>query len=645
MPDFHDNYNASQQYVVTGDLLNRHAREANRRGLIDSASHGSKSFGAQGVPSDNPITSEGQIGIVELITNDWDNVRNSAGDKLDGRDARDQPLTDWEFRNKWYVRFVYMENSIPKVANFYMSLNSSLYAFSDRSNTGVNEGPYGEGRRKEGQMPLFAPGDKIPCIYYPQQASLVPLISPPEEVTYYDIGTGSTYLGQSIYKHRDLADFGEIQARLEFYDPDAKKWYYYRDRIIHMPKKAFGDHPSSFTLSTKMSIMMKDDMQFRIMVAQSQEQDEKEYEVAYWGMNAKMLGRHWRTNPAMFPFQNPNVLYDYLISYEADENRIESTGSWTQLGGQKGIANTKRRFRDTPDIKNVGGNMTFGIEKPRDIRWNWTAEVTFQITIASSDLASSQSHSTSSANESSASFSLSESSRGNSSSSTVDNTSSYSGSLSFSSSESTEYRSTSSTVAFTTSSTARFTTSSTQAMSSSQLGTTSSTQAQTTSSTAAFTTSSTGRFSTSGTGSSSTAIWCCVTVVSDIRCNDDGTIAEVCKTRICWPRYTTGVVTDVHGVIKSVGVTDGCKIFPEACSPCGGAGTTSGTSQGGTTSSSQSASSISSVSSSTILQESSTSLGKSSQSFSTSSSSIMKGSRFSCTDGFGRPIKCVEVEE
>jgi len=37
--DFQDNYQASAEYVVTGDLLNRHARNANRPGLIDSAWH------------------------------------------------------------------------------------------------------------------------------------------------------------------------------------------------------------------------------------------------------------------------------------------------------------------------------------------------------------------------------------------------------------------------------------------------------------------------------------------------------------------------------------------------------------------------------------------------------------------------------
>jgi len=537
-------------------------------------------------------------GIVELITNDRDNIRNSNGDLLTGRDARDQPLSDWEFRNKWYVRFVYMENDTPKVANFYMSLNSSLYAFSDRSASGVNEGEYGQGRRNEGMLPLFAPGDKIPCIYYPQQSSLVPLVGPPEEVTYYDFGTGSKYLGQTIYKHQDLEGLGEIAARLEWYDPDAKKWYFYRDRIIHMPKNAFGDRPSSFTLTSKMSILMKDDVQFRIMVAQSTEQDEKEYEVAFWGCNVKALGRHWRTNPTLFPFQNPNVLYDYLISYEADENRTESAGTWTQLGGQKGIANTKARYRDTPGIKNVGSNMTFSIDKPRRIRWNWTCEVTFQLTVTSSDTASSQSHSTSSAQSSISSRSAS--SQGFSSSSTKEQSSSYSGSLSFTSD-----------------------------------GYTSSTAMMTTSSTAAMTTSSTQRFSTSGTGSSSTESWCCITVVTDIRCNDDGTIAEVCKTRICWPRYVAtvkpGSGTDGDGQVV---VDDGCKIFPEECTPCEGQGTTSGTTGGQTTSSSQSASSVSSLSSSTMGET--TSEGFSTGMMSTSSQS----GGFSCTDGFGNEFPC-----
>ena len=611
MPDMKNDYNPSDPYFISGELLNEIARRLNAMGLLNfsAGDESNSSLGGRVAGTDSTTQKQGVFGMVELVTNDPNKVYNngSTPTNINGTDARGNPFSRW-YAGFWYVRFIHLDNQLlPTLDSFPVNVYSGMYAFSDRANSGLSEGGYGDQNSQGGSVPLFAPGDKFPALYYPESGYLIPILSPPEEVPFFEWGSGSQPAGIEILPSGDLGGTDQICCRIEWYDPDDQSWYYYPDRIIRIPKGIFADGEAGYTTSIPMSILMKDRMVFRLTVAKSIDANDRVYLIDHWSVSIKSLGRHWHSS---FLFQGNNrfILYDNDRSRDDDFNKYVVGSPWVTVQGSLPIANTKRRWGDMPECVGVGTTTAgIGIAKPANVKWNWTGELLLSVKIeaSSKDVSSGSSTSgglTSGSSASSTSYSIPTSSSStdlSSSSSQTNSTSSMSNSTSSTylySTSSTQGKTTSSTQAMTTSSTQGRTTSSTQLDTSTQAMTTSSTQAMTTSSTIRFTTSSTYQESTSH--SSSTENITCVTVVTDIHCNPDGTIAEVCKTRICWPSWLV-------------------KVYPEVCSPCpGGPGdeSSSSTSGGQTSASSASSNSVSTLSSVSSSKSTSTSTSQSASS-------------------------------
>jgi len=410
MPDLNERFDPNEAYLIEGSLLNEYADRLN---LLREASSGF---------DDGPA--EAEVGIFELYTNDADqiydkngahiNQNDSATGIVDIPDSDGLPIVD-TLNGRWFGRFVYIRDGKAYVDHMWATLDTKLYSFANLVNANaigsLNPDRIETGDETTGMIPDLAPFDKIPCFFFRQTGKFVPIVGPPEELTYYEFrSTLESFLGPAgsividgleTFSDLGLSDFGKVVAvRLEFYDPDDQTWYFYPDRVAYIPISSFGSNENSqMTITTSQPILMKSGTTLHVTAAfvKDADDDETPFSVVQASFKVKCLGRHWQSNFAMFEngFLNRKTGTPVVNSYYYQESRVKrkavSGGQWTLLPKWTGVANTRKRYRDTPepvlelDEHNSPilerDQIPFEVPAKDGQPWYWTTEVTVQATI------------------------------------------------------------------------------------------------------------------------------------------------------------------------------------------------------------------------------------------------------------------------
>ena len=406
MPDLNERFDPNEAYLIEGSLLNEYADRLN---LLREASSGF---------DDGPA--EAEVGIFELYTNDADqiydkngahiNQNDSATGIVDIPDSDGLPIVD-TLNGRWFGRFVYIRDGKAYVDHMWATLDTKLYSFANLVNANAigsqNPNRIETGDETTGMIPEFAPFDKIPCFFFRQTGKFVPIVGPPEEQTYYEFrstlngGDSIVIRGRETFEHIS-ADVGKVVAvRLEFYDPDDQKWYFYPDRVAYIPIASFGSNENSqMTITTSQPVLMKSGTRMEVTAAfiKDVDDDDTPFEVVHASFKVKCLGRNWQSNFAMFnnghlnretgtPIVNSYDYRDGLVRRKAEVVQL----NWTPLTNWTGEANTRKRYRDTPEpLVQLDETQSPILEHPwisfevpaKDGQpWYWTTDVTVQATI------------------------------------------------------------------------------------------------------------------------------------------------------------------------------------------------------------------------------------------------------------------------
>lgn len=493
---FRDAYTRGQVYDISGELLNKQARDNNSENLsqgVDAAGGGRGQFG--GVKQElrrAPF----QMGIATIIGASPDGYNKCK----DGPNPRDGKIPPCVGENFYLARFSWFEHSTQvwqedretyylDAGAYWEGRTSTQIDSEDRNPDLAIEGQgvyftdasrHLTGGPGKGPVPLFKDGDKVPAYHDRQRGWLVPVVSPPDDTA------RASYQVQGSQAIFDATSPGRPQeetvvAFLEVNYPHtaANDWRTVAGTCVRVPLILDGedwcDTRTGFTFFESRGsddrVLGRNETRVRIRMVSTANFEAKTVQA-----QLHMYGAGRLSGNGTFP-SNRDEFHNKSGFALIDEPGTLSGGS--VIDNWKEQAYVAGRFRDQPRFDIVPGEEAISITHEDEFdRWVIGCEWSVTIAPAEGGFSESSQSSTSSASSMSVSMSSMSSESLNSSSSSSSHSSSSSSSIIFSHSSS----------------------------------------------------------SSSPLSPDSDDPYCCTTLVADVKCDEFGAVTQVCYQTICYPK-------------------------------------------------------------------------------------------------------------